>query len=218
MTPYILRNIHDIPIQWSRSILGFNGKSQIYPPPKAKVTSSTGPHRPVNPSICRARIYNRLQELMRAEWGPEIGGFCLKDWSTRPPMGPYLDGPPVGRWLTTSRKISPQKVGSFPFQMDVLWLITGVILITYTLLTINGMILQVRYPPETKGLIAGNSMKRSQWWGHRGRPSQWICWINFCWWVFLWYQVGGLVDFCKVLFGFWVNVLWKTWPGCFLFI
>ena len=67
------------------------------PSTQAKVTSSTGPHRPVNPSICRARIYNRLQELMRAEWGPETGGFCLKDWSTRPPMGPYLDGPPLGK-------------------------------------------------------------------------------------------------------------------------
>ena len=217
MTPYILRNIHDTTIKWSRSILGFNGKSQIYPPPKRKLRHPLDPtDRWIHQFAGHGSTIDYRNSWERSG-APRSVAFVWKTGQPTP-MGPYLDGPPVGRWLTTSRKISPQKVGSFPFQMDVLWLITGVILITYTLLTINGMILQVRYPPETKGLIAGNSMKRSQWWGHRGRPSQWICWINFCWWVFLWYQVGGLVDFCKVLFGFWVNVLWKTWPGCFLFI
>lgn len=51
-------------------LVGFNGKSQreSY---GIHWTSPTGER-----IICRARIYNRLQELMRAEWGPETGVFC----------------------------------------------------------------------------------------------------------------------------------------------
>ena len=88
--PYIYKNIHDTPIQWSRFFRWVQWEILDI----AKVRSSTGPHRPVNASICRARIYNRLQELMRAEWGPETGGFCgLKTGQPDHPWAPTWMGP-----------------------------------------------------------------------------------------------------------------------------